>query len=184
MRPTTPVRSQNRIRSAERHWLRRAGYKCGSAGTERADGGHGFPQTPAETVRTDSGHSVLGVASLGEDCAARYTSPVIPTMAITERITIAGRFYAPSRQEYRRGSTTSRRWVGRQGVWRTISGWVRRSDSGRSAIALGGSHDRDQNTGARGTRDHSDPGCSRRAPGAPGVPRGQHASRSISHRKT
>ena len=54
MRPTTPVRSQNRIRSAERHWLRRAGYKCGSAGTERADGGHGFPRTPTETVRTAS----------------------------------------------------------------------------------------------------------------------------------
>ena len=33
------------------------------------DSGHGFPQTPTETARTDSGHSVLGAASLGQVCS-------------------------------------------------------------------------------------------------------------------
>jgi len=63
------VRSQNRICSAERRYVTASGDNVRSAGAERVDGGHGFRQTPTETARTDSGDSVLGFASLGQNCS-------------------------------------------------------------------------------------------------------------------
>jgi len=61
-----PLRSQNRISSAERRYVTASADNIGFAAAEQVDGGHGFPWTPTETAWTDSGHSVLGVASLGQ----------------------------------------------------------------------------------------------------------------------
>ena len=87
------VRSQNRNFRAERRYVTASGDNVGSAGAERADGGQLSPQAPTETIRTDSDHSVLGVASRGRT-VAWSTWPVIPTLAITESKMAVRRFYA------------------------------------------------------------------------------------------